>query len=232
MTRAIILAGGMGTRLRSVVPDLPKPMAPISERPFLGYLMDYWINQGVNEFIISVGYKKELIMDYFGSSYKSIPLHYVTENEPLGTGGSLLLAAKGLIDPIIVLNGDTFFEVLLKELIEFHLEHSSDWTFSLFRANEEDRYMGMRVESNGEIKSFKSGTGKLGCLANGGVYLVNPIILAKREFVPDIKLSLEDDLLPAFFDNGVKFYGKEFSGKFLDIGIPEDYFRAADTLSS
>lgn len=230
MVRAIILAGGMGTRLRSAVPNLPKPMAPVNERPFLGHLMDYWINQGVDEFIISVGYKKEVIIDYFGSNYKSIPMNYVMENEPLGTGGGLLLAAKGLNDPIIVLNGDTFFEVSLQELQEFHIEHSSDWTFSLFRANEVGRYMGVGVKSDGEIESFKSGTGKIGRLANGGVYLVNPIVLAKTEFAQDLKLSLEDDIIPALIANDVKIYGKEFSGKFIDIGVPQDYLRAADIL--
>jgi D-glycero-alpha-D-manno-heptose 1-phosphate guanylyltransferase len=205
-------------------------MAPVSERPFLGHLMDYWINQGIDEFIISVGYKKEIIIDFFGSNYKSIPLKYVMENEPLGTGGGLLKAARGLNDPIIILNGDTFFEVSLKELQEFHEEHSSEWTFSLFRANEVGRYMGVEVKSNGEIESFKSDTGKIGRLANGGVYLINPNVLVKTEFAQDIKLSLEDDIIPALVANDVKIYGKEFSEKFIDIGVPQDYFRAADIL--
>jgi len=230
MTTAIILAGGMGTRLRSAVPDLPKPMAPIDGRPFIEHQMDYWIGQGVDRFVVSVGYKKEVIMDHFGTSYRSTPLTYAIEDEPLGTGGGLLLAAQALREPFLVLNGDTFFEVDLAGLLKFHTDHESEWTFSLFRANEVGRYMGMDVKVDGEIVSLKSGTGQPNRLANGGVYLVNPSVLAKTKFVPGQKLSLEDDLIPTFVIQGGKFYGLECSGRFIDIGVPQDYFRAADVL--
>jgi D-glycero-alpha-D-manno-heptose 1-phosphate guanylyltransferase len=230
VTTAIILAGGMGTRLRSAVPDLPKPMAPINGRPFLAHQMDYWIGQGVNRFVVSVGYMKEVIMDHFGPSYRSTPLTYAIEEKPLGTGGGLLLAAQGLKEPFLVLNGDTFFEVDLDELLGFHAEHASEWTFSLFQTNEVGRYMGMDVKPDGEIVSLKSGMGEPGRLANGGVYLVNPSVLAKSKFVPGHKLSLEVDLLPAFAAQGGKLYGLEFPGSFIDIGVPQDYFRAAEIL--
>jgi len=230
VTTAIILAGGMGTRLRSAVPDLPKPMAPVSGRPFLEHQMDYWIGRGVNRFVISVGYMKEVIMDHFGKSYQATPLTYAIEEEPLGTGGGLLLAAQGLSEPFLVLNGDTFFEVDLAELLKFHAEHSSEWTFSLFRANEVGRYMGIDVKADGEIVSLKSGTGQPGRLANGGVYLMNPSVLSKTATVPGQKLSLEDDLIPSFLAEGGKLYGLECSGSFIDIGVPQDYFRAADVL--
>ncbi len=231
MTIAIILAGGMGTRLRSVVPDLPKPMAPIDGRPFIEHQMDYWIGQGVDRFVVSVGYKKEVIMDHFGTSYRSTPLTYTIEDEPLGTGGGLLLAAQGLREPFLVLNGDTFFEVDLAKLRKFHADHSADWTLSLFRTSEVGRYMGIEVSSDGEIDSLKSGTGEKGRLANGGVYLVNPSILGNKAFVPGSKLSLEEDLLPAIAAQGAKLFGLEFPGTFIDIGVPEDYFRAAEVLS-
>ena len=230
MTTAIILAGGMGTRLRSVVPDLPKPMAPINGRPFLEHQMDYWIGQGVDRFVVSVGYMKEVIMDHFGASYRGALLTYAIEDEPLGTGGGLLLAAQGLNAPFLVLNGDTFFEVDLNELLKFHAEHASEWTFSLFSANEVGRYMGMDVNPDGEIVSLNSGTGEPGRLANGGVYLVNPSVLAKTKFVRGHKLSLEDDLLPTFVAQGGKLYGLEFPGSFIDIGVPQDYFRVAEVL--
>lgn len=230
MTTAIILAGGMGTRLRSAVPDLPKPMAPVSGRPFLEYQLDYWIDQGVKRFVVSVGYMKEVIVDHFGASYRATPLTYAIEDEPLGTGGGLLLAAKGLDAPFLVLNGDTFFEVDLAELLKFHVERSSEWTFSLFRANEVGRYMGIGVKADGEIVSLKSGTGEPGRLANGGVYVVDPSALAKVKAIPGQKLSLEDDLLPKFVAQGGKLHGLEFSGKFIDIGVPDDYFRATDIL--
>lgn len=231
MTTAIILAGGMGTRLRSVVPDLPKPMAPVKGRPFLEHQMDYWIGQGVDRFVVSVGYMKEVIMDHFGSNYRSTTLTYAIEDEPLGTGGGLFLAAQGLNEPFLVLNGDTFFEVDLAKLLKFHADHSADWSFSLFRTSEVGRYMGVEVKSGGEIYSLTSGTEKMGRLANGGVYLVNPSILRNKLLVPGSKLSLEDDVLPAMVAQGNKLFGLEFTGTFIDIGIPQDYFRAAEVLT-
>jgi D-glycero-alpha-D-manno-heptose 1-phosphate guanylyltransferase len=232
MTTAIILAGGLGTRLRSVVPDLPKPMAPINGRPFLEHQMDYWIGQGVNRFVISVGHMKELIIRHFGSSYRDTTVAYAIEDEPLGTGGALLLAAQGLSETFLVLNGDTFFAVKLDELLRFHAERKSEWTFSLFKADEVGRYMGMDVSADGEIVSHQSGPGEECCLANGGVYLLNPSVLARLKFVTGCKLSLEDDLLSAFVTQGGKLYGLACSGRFIDIGVPRDFFRAAEILPS
>ena len=179
---AIILAGGLGTRLRGTVPGLPKPMAPIRNCPFLEHQMDYWIKQGINRFILSVGYLKELIIEHFGNTYKGIPIEYAIENEPLGTGGGLLLAEKGLTEPFLVLNGDTFIEVDLDNLYEFHLERKSEWTFSLFRTSQFERYMGMDVSPNGEILSLKSESKKSSGLANGGVYLIEPSVLGSLTF--------------------------------------------------
>ncbi len=229
---AIILAGGLGTRLRGTVPNLPKPMAPIRDRPFLEHQMDYWIKQGINRFILSVGYLKELIIEHFGNTYKGIPIEYAIENEPLGTGGGLLLAEKGLTEPFLVLNGDTFIEVDLDNLYEFHLERKSEWTFSLFRTSQFERYMGMDVSPNGEILSLKSESNKSSSLANGGVYLIEPSVLGSLAFKAGDKASLEDELLPNFISNGGVLYGKECKGKFIDIGVPEDYYQAIDILPS
>ncbi len=230
MTTAIILAGGMGTRLRSVVPDLPKPMAPINGRPFLEHQLDYWVSQGVDRFVVSVGYKKEVIMDHFGTTYRTTPLTYAIEDEPLGTGGGLLLAARGLREPFLVLNGDTFFEVDLAKLLAFHADHSADWTLSLFRTSEVGRYMGIEVKSNGEVQSLNSGTAEKSRLANGGVYVITPSALGNNGFVLGSRLSLEEDLLPTMEAQGSKLFGLEFSGIFIDIGVPQDYFRAAEVL--
>jgi len=192
--------------------------------------MDHWIAQGVEQFVVSVGYKKEVIMDHFGSRYRSAKLKYAVEQEPLGTGGGLLLAAQGLSDLVLVLNGDTFFEVDLSKLVKFHNAHSADWTFSLFRTSEVERYMGIKVTSGGEIDSLRSGSEGEGRLANGGVYLVNPFLFGNKVFAPNSKLSLENDVLPAIKNQGYKLFGLEFSGVFIDIGLPEDYYRAEATL--
>lgn len=203
-------------------------MAPISGRPFLEHQIDYWIKQGVSRFMLSVGYRHEVIVGHFGNKYKGAALDYVVEEIPLGTGGGLLLAAEkiGKDEPFLLLNGDTYFAVDLKALIEFSQANDADWCFSLFRTNEEGRYMGMDVSPQGRIASLKSGTGRPGRLANGGVYWVNPRALLGGKFSPGDKVSLEDDIFPAAMASGKRLFGIEFSGAFIDIGVPEDYNRA------
>ncbi len=228
MTSAIILAGGFGTRLRSAVPDLPKPMAPIGSRPFLEHQLDYWIQQGVSHFVLSVGYRHEAIVGHFGNSYNGANLEYVIEDSPLGTGGGLLLAAEKVSksESFLLLNGDTYFAVNLDVLIEFSLTNDADWCFSLFRPHEEGRYMGMEISPQGRITSLKSGTGRSGRLSNGGVYLVNPQALIHKKFMLGDKLSLEDEIFPMAMAWGQRLMGIEFPGIFIDIGVPEDYHRA------
>jgi len=227
---AIILAGGLGTRLRSVVPDLPKPMAPISGRPFLEHQLDYWIKQGVSNFVLSIGYRHEVIVDHFGNRYKDAELDYVIEKTPLGTGGGLLLAAEKVNrhEPFLLLNGDTYFAVDLKTLIKFSLANDANLCFSLFRTSEEGRYMGMDISSLGQIVSLKSGTGRL---ANGGVYWVGSRAVLPEIFSPGNKVSLEDDIFPAVLVSGQRLFGIEFSGTFIDIGVPDDYHRAPSLLA-
>ena len=113
MTTAIILAGGLGTRLRGTLPDLPKPMAPVAGRPFLAHQLDHWIAQGVVRFVLSVGYRAVAISNHFGDRYRGVPIDYVVEPAPLGTGGALALAATKLRsnEPALLLNGDTYFDV-------------------------------------------------------------------------------------------------------------------------
>ena len=233
MISAVILAGGLGMRLRSAVPDLPKPMAPVGGRPFLEHQLDYWIEQGVGHFVLSVGYMHEVIIDHFGNSYKGTELDYVIEETPLGTGGGLLLAAEkiGRDEPFLLLNGDTYFAVDLKKLIEFSMANDADWCFSLFRTNEEGRYMGMEISSQGKIVSLKSGTGQPGRLANGGMYWVKSRALLRDRFAPGDKISLEDDIFPAAMLSGQRLLGVEFPGAFIDIGVPDDYHRAPALLA-
>ena len=174
MPSAIILAGGLGTRLRSAVPDLPKPMAPISGRPFLEYQLNYWISQGVSRFVLSVGYRHEAIVQHFGPRYKGVEIEYAVEERPLGTGGGFLAAAEkvGRREPFLLLNGDTYFEADWNILQTYALEHDAHWCLSLFRTSEKGRYMGIEVSSEGRITSLKSGIEQGSRLANGGVYWV------------------------------------------------------------
>lgn len=234
ITAAVVLAGGLGTRLRSVVSDVPKPMAPINGKPFLEYQLDYWIAQGVNHFVLSVGYRNEVIYGHFAESYRGVKIQYAIESEPMGTGGGLLLAASKLEahKSFLVLNGDTFFEVQLEKLRGFHRQHHSMWTFSLFRTNETKRYMGMNISERGEVVSLQAGQDKsTNVLANGGVYLVDQRVLEICEKSAGQKASLEDDILLDLLGKKVGLYGYECDGRFIDIGVPTDYFRAAEILN-
>jgi D-glycero-alpha-D-manno-heptose 1-phosphate guanylyltransferase len=232
ITTAIILAGGLGTRLREAVPDLPKPMAPIANRPFLEYQLDYWIDQGINRFILSVGYLKDKIIDHFGREYKNCSIEYAVEYEPLGTGGAVLLAAKGLTEPFLILNGDTFIEVNLENLYKFHLKKKSDLTFSLFKTSQLDRYMGMKIGLNNEILKLKIKIKEESGFANGGVYLITPKALSFLAYKQGCRISFEDELLPSILSNNdMSLYGMECKGKFIDIGIPDDFYRAEKILT-
>lgn len=241
VTTAIILAGGFGTRLQPVVSDVPKPMAPIKGRPFLAYQLDYWISQKVTSFIISVGYKHEVIIDYFGNCYQGAKLDYVIESSPLGTGGGLLLAIQKIENEIsfLLLNGDTYFAVALQNLISFAHKNDADWCFSLFSTSDKERYLGMNVLPDGKVIALKS---KESSLANGGVYwikrraLLDQWLYSHRKYsrfglgptnMTIRKLSLEDDILPMVLSSGQRLFGIEFSGKFIDIGLPKDYHRSA-----
>lgn len=232
MTTAIILAGGLGSRLRSVVSDTSKPMALVSDRPFLEYLLDYWVKQGVNKFIISVGYKHETILEHFGSCYKGIEIEYVIEEVPLGTGGGLFLALNK-IDmqfPFLLLNGDTYFEVDLKSFIDFSNKNDADWCFSLFHSSDIKRYMGMNVSCEGRIISLKENLDSLQQSVNGGVYMVRPRNLLNLGYAIGDKFSLEDELLPAALLSEQRLFGIPYEATFIDIGIPDDYYRASSIL--
>ena len=229
MTTAIVLAGGLGTRLRSEVPDLPKPMAPIQGRPFLAHQMDHWIGQGVRRFVLSVGYRHEAISGHFGASYRGVPLDYVIESSPLGTGGALRLAATRLTSdaPALLLNGDTYFDVDLAALAAQARAHDAHWCFALFRSPDPARYMGVGLSDDGRITALRAPEAPL---ANGGVYLFRPSALQAVAVEPGRAVSLENDLFPQLFAHGQRFAGLECAGDFIDIGVPHDYRRAGAVL--
>jgi len=226
---AVILAGGLGTRLRAAVPGLPKPMAPVKGRPFLAHLMDYWLGQGVTRFILSVGYLHEAISRFFGEEYRGAALHYAVEEVPLGTGGGLLLAVKHLGGnaPFLVVNGDTFFAVDGAALGCFHRGSGAACTLALFRAGEAGRYMGVTLGADGRVRELAGQDGKL---ANGGVYVFDPAALRDGGFAAGEKCSLEEALLPRLNASGAGLFGVECAGRFIDIGVPADYARAGEVL--
>ncbi|WP_420422355.1 nucleotidyltransferase family protein [Simkania sp.] len=213
---AIILAGGLGTRLRSVCPDLPKPLAPIRDKPFLSHLMHYWKSQGVDHFILSVGYLHEKIIETYGDSFEGVPIDYAIEKSPLGTGGALLHSLSQLQSPdqpFITLNGDTFFPI---PLADFHL--SGGCTLALHQTKKNTRYDGVHLSADGQITTLGDASSKL---INGGCYLFHRSSFKNFE---KGTFSLEQDLLPLLIEKQTCF-GQPFDSPFIDIGIPEDYKR-------
>ena len=232
ITTAIVLAGGLGTRLRSSVPDLPKPMASVAGRPFLAHLLDQWIAQGIAHFVLSVGYRHEAITAHFGHRYRGATLDYAVEDTPLGTGGGVLLALSRLKGdaPLLLLNGDTHFDVNLALLAAFARCTDADWCLALFRSQEAGRYTDVTLATDGRITCFGAAPGRPGGLANGGVIVLNPRALRGTGHDIAAPLSLENDLFPRLFDQGQRFAGLECDGAFIDIGVPHDYQRAANVL--
>ena len=224
----IILAGGLGTRLRQAVPDLPKCMAPVAGRPFIAYVIDYLRMQGVQRFIFSLGYRWGEIETYLTEHYPTLEYTTVIEEEPLGTGGAIHLAlqkAKG--ENVVVANGDTLFRVNLKELYPFHLEQDAECTLALKPMQQFDRYGVVETDAKGKITSFKEKQFyENGCI-NGGVYLLNKKKFLHRPFSQ--KFSFEKDYLEQYYrEEG--FFGLAQEGYFIDIGIPEDYNKAQQEL--
>jgi len=226
----LVLAGGLGTRLKTVVNQVPKPMAPVSGKPFLEYLLDYWINQGINSFVISIGFKAELIKEYFGQSYRGAKISYVEEQLPLGTGGAIKKALqdfKWTGNQILLINGDTWFEVDLCMLSVAAAKDRKPITVALKAIESNNRY-GAVICNNGSVKEFGAKiTGR--CLINGGCYLLDTHFLQKYLEKYSGKFSFEDEVLQMLaLDH--KIAGSVQGGNFLDIGIPEDYKKAIDVI--
>jgi len=232
MTTAIILAGGLGTRLRSVIQDIPKPMALVKKRPFLEHLMDYWISQGVSHFILSIGYLSKKIVSHFGDTYKNIPITYSVEKSLLGTGGGLLLSLKKTTEEnVLVLNGDTFFKVNFNEFKSFHTKQNSILSIALFEFNESNRYGGINLNQNKKITSIEIESKQLSGLANGGVYLIKSeefLNIFKQKI--NKKSSFENNLMKELINNKKNVSGRVFKEKFIDIGLPADYRVSSDII--
>ena len=217
---AVVLAGGLGTRLRAAVSDVPKPMAPVQGRPFLERLLDYWIGQGVRRAVLAVGYMHETIRRHFGGEYRGCAIAYSIEEQPLGTGGALVQAVPLVqAKTFLVLNGDTYFAVPLAALAEFHRERRAEVSLSLFRSDN-PRYTGISLAADGRVTDL-SGHGA----ANGGVLLFERAAAAR---LPAGRSSLEKDLLPRLSGG---LYGCIFDAPFVDIGLPEDGRAAANLIT-
>ncbi|MDQ2719579.1 MAG: nucleotidyltransferase family protein [Bacteroidota bacterium] len=229
---AIILAGGLGTRLRPVVSDTPKCMAPISDKPFLSYLIFYLQKKGIENFIFSVGYMHEIIEDYLKENHHELRYKISMEEEPLGTGGGIKLACnKTSGKNIIVCNGDTLYKIDCNLLSKFHEEQNAACTLSLKPMNQFYRYGSVELNQDNSIKSFKEKQFYESGLINGGVYALNVDKFLNKN-LPQ-KFSFEKNYLEenvAVKNKKPGLYGLIQDKYFIDIGIPEDYKRAQGEL--
>jgi len=225
---AIILAGGFGTRLQAVVADVPKPMAPIGQVPFLSYLLKYLHNYGVRKAVLSTGYLSDKIKDYYGDSFGGdMELVYSVEQEPLGTGGAVLQSASYTADDnILVINGDTFFDVDLQKMMFEHLQKGADMTIALKPMKDFERYGTIELLQD-RVVAFQEKQPTAEGNINGGIYIIKKDLLS--QFNVGTKFSLEVDFLQKYF-NQLDIRGFISTEYFIDIGIPEDYLRAQSEL--
>ena len=223
---AVILAGGFGTRLSHVVSDVPKPMAPVYGKPFLTYLLDRLIDAGMHRFILATGYKHACIESYFGASYRGAEIIYSQETTPLFTGGAIRQAADYVTgDDFVVLNGDTLFDIDFRKLYDFHVQHHANLSISLRQVNDTSRYGSVTCANNNIIafneKAESVGAGDI----NGGIYAINRDWLIRQNL--PTKFSFEKELMQPMAGDP-SFYGLRFTDYFIDIGVPEDYYRAQE----
>ena len=226
---AVVLAGGLGTRLRPVYRQGPKSMAPVAGRPFLEYLLLWLRSAGIGRVILCVGYKRLPIERWFGRGKKwGLEIAYAVEQEPLGTAGALKAAEKLInTESFFVLNGDSFLDVDLRAMSEFHHHQNSRATIALAQVKDPDRYGSVSCDPQGRVVGFVEKGGapedsRDAPYINGGVYLLDRKIL--KDIPAGRAVSIEKEIFPALV--GGDLYGFPASGYFVDIGVPHDFERA------
>ena len=228
--KALMLVGGLGTRLRSVVSSRPKVLAPIGNGPFLELLVRQLRSQDIRSLIMCTGYLADQVESRFGDGTRwNVSIEYSQEQTPLGTAGAIKLAQRyvGNAPEFLVLNGDSFLEINFQELMSFHRAHpKAVATVAVVPVEQAARYGTVNVDSSDRINGFTEKTGNNASgLVNGGVYVFNQAVW---EFIPEGPASLERDIFPRLLDLGV--YACEQRGMFIDIGTPSDYQRAQELL--
>jgi len=225
-----ILAGGLGARLRSVLPDSSKVLAVVSGRPFLTFLLDQLASAGIGRVVLCTGYKGKEVRRQLGDTYGSLRLTYSQEDAPLGTGGALRLALPHLSsDPVLVMNGDSYVNVKLNAFLEWFSEKDLTAALVLTRVPETNRYGRVILDKDSRIQSFEEKGGKANPgWINAGVYLFKKKSL---ESIPSgSSYSLEKGFFPGLIGKGL--HGYRCEGEFLDIGTPESYSKAESFFST
>jgi mannose-1-phosphate guanylyltransferase len=225
---ALILAGGLGSRLAGVLGNLPKVLAPIQGRPFLDFQLDYLAHQRVRKVVLSLGYHAEMVLAHLAQTKSPIPVETVVEPQPLGTAGAIAFARPALgSDPVALLNGDTWLDLdLAAMLAEHRAAHGALATLSCVAVNDTRRYGAVELRADGSIARFveKDQSSSSGGLVNGGIYLLS------AQFLDSLTVAtgscLERDILPSLPAGTLRSHIVR-RAKFFDIGTPESYACAA-----
>jgi len=228
ISEVIILAGGLGTRLREAVPELPKCMAPVNGKPFIVYVIEHFQQQGIHNFIFALGYKSEAFESLL-TSLSTINYQLSTEHEPLGTGGAIKLACSiASSENVLVTNGDTLFKADVQSLSDFHEKKNAYCTLCLKPMQHFERYGVVELDNDNRISSFKEKQWYESGYINGGLYALNKNKFLQEQ-LPD-KFSFEKDYMEKMFKQR-QMFGMVQNEYFIDIGIPEDYAKAQVELS-
>lgn len=220
---AIVLAGGLGTRLREAVPDLPKPMASVAGCPFLAHVLDSLKDQGISRVVLSVGYLAEMIVSHFGNSYRGMEIVYAHEREPLGTGGAIAFALSFVrANRALVLNGDTYLGMDYAAFVSACDAAGATLGIVVRSVPDTSRYG--RCELSGNVMVRFSDKGNIGPgQINAGVYCLSRDVFAT--YPMPVKFSFEQDFVGAYLAR-LKPLGFPVDGYFIDIGVPEDFLKA------
>ncbi len=217
----IILAGGLGTRLRNTIGEIPKCLAEVAKKPFLHYQIEYLLKQGVTSFIFSLGYKSEMVINYVQSTFPKLNCQFSVESEPLGTGGAIKKALKLTKSKfVLVTNGDTYFDINLDSLFRKANENNYPFTIALFKVNQNIRYGYVSITDENLITQFNEKKEAVNVLVNSGFYLIDNSQISFLDFQD--KFSLEIDFFNLAIINKL-IYSVEYDANFIDIGIPQDY---------
>lgn len=225
---AIILAGGFGTRLQSVVADRPKPMALVCGKSFLHYIFQYLKHYKIQKVILSVGHKAEIIQEYFGDKYDNITIDYAIEKEPMGTGGGIRMAMEKCNDKeVLVLNGDSFFNIDLIAFYNFYINQQSDVSLAVRHIEDASRYGTIQLNDFKKINLFTEKTGRaMSGIISAGIYIIN-----RKLYLNHTPINKNFSIEKEFFEPNVNVYHLHAylsEGYFIDIGIPEDYAKAQE----
>jgi len=223
----IILAGGLGTRLRAVLPDLPKPLAPVAGKPFLSYVLSYLARQGLKRLVFALGYQAEAIQRWLASQAWPFAVDFVVEKEPLGTGGAIRHAWSHTTSPhILVVNGDTFCPAAIEPFYQAHLQKGADVSLVSVSVSPADRYGTLLISPDGWVQAFREKAPRHSGWINAGLYLIRRTWWEKHAFPP--AFSWETYLQEALQKPAaLRLYAHQLPNlPFIDIGIPEDYDRA------